>query len=61
MSFDATTVSRFFSRDKRDHENDRYTVQHPIGCNLSSHFRAVGLRHDQIEKKKITVEAACCF
>ena len=42
MSFDATTVSRFFSRDKRGHENDRDAVQHPVGFDLCRHFSAVG-------------------
>jgi len=61
MSFDATTVSRFLSRDKLGHENDWHAVQHPVGCNLTRHFRAVGLRHDQIEKDQIGLEAARGF
>ncbi len=56
MSFDATTVSRFFSRDKRGHENDRDAVQHPVGFDLCRHFSAVGFGHDQIEKNEIGVE-----
>ena len=42
MSFDATTVSRFFSRDKRCHENDGDAVQQPVGFDLCRHFSAVG-------------------
>jgi len=53
---DATSVSRFLSRDKRGHENDRHAVQHPVGCNLCRHFSAVGFGHYQIEKNEIGVE-----
>ena len=49
MSFDATTVSRFFSRDKRCHENDRDAVQPPVGFDLCRHFSAVGFgQRDEI-------------
>ena len=57
MSFDATTVSRFFSRDKRCHENDGDAVQHPVGFDLCRHLSAVGFGHYQIEKNEIGVEA----
>ena len=56
ISAPVTTVSRFFSRDKRGHENDRHAVQHPVGCNLCRHFSAVGFGHYQIEKNEIGVE-----
>jgi len=56
VSFDATSVSPFFLRDKRDHENDRDAVQHPIGFDLFRHFSAVGFGHYQIEKNEIGVE-----
>ena len=42
VSFDATTVSRLFSRDKRGLENDRDAVQPPVGFDLCRHFSAVG-------------------
>ena len=56
MSFDATTVSRFFSRDKRGHENDRNAMRHPVGFDLCRHLSAVGFGHYQIEKNEIGVE-----
>jgi hypothetical protein len=41
MAFDATTISRFFRRDKCSYEDDRHAVQCPIGFNLDGDFRAV--------------------
>ena len=55
MAVDATTTARFFWCDQRRHENDRHGVQRPI------RFESVGLRHDQIEKNEIGVEAPCRF
>src|SRR6267154_4568420 len=45
MAIDATTIARFFRRDQHRHENDRYTVQGPVGFELRRYFRAVRLRH----------------
>jgi len=41
MSFDTTTISRFFRRDKRSYEDDWHAVPCPIGFNLGGDFRAV--------------------
>ena len=61
MSFDATTISRFFRRDKCSYEDDRHAVQCPVGSNLGGDFRAVSFGHDQIQKNEIRFEAARGF
>ena len=61
MAVDATTIARFFSRDKRSHENDRHFVQRPVRFELRRYFKAVGLWHDKIDDHEIGLEAAGGF
>ena len=61
MAVNATTVARFFRRDQCGHENDRHFVQRPIRFELHRYFKAVGLRHDKIDKHEIGFEAARRF
>ena len=61
MTIDPAIIARFFWCDQSRHENDRHGVQRPIRFELRRHFEAVGMRHDQIKKNEIGVEAPCRF
>jgi hypothetical protein len=61
MTVDATTIARFFRRNKRGHKNDRHAVQGPIRFELRRDFRAVRMRHDKIDKYEVGLEAARGF
>jgi hypothetical protein len=61
MAVDATSIARFFSRDKRSHENDRHFVQRPVRFELQRYFETVGLWHDKIDNHEIGLEAARGF
>ena len=61
MTADATTIARFFLRDKRSYENYRHFVQRPVRFELRRYFKAVGLWHDKIDDHEIGLEAAGGF
>jgi hypothetical protein len=61
MAVDATTIARFFSRDKRRHENDRHFLQRPVRFELRRYFKAVGLWHDKVDDYEIGLEVAGGF
>ena len=61
MSVDLQARSGFSSRDERRQKDNRCSVQRRIRFNPRSNFAAIDLRHRNIKKNEVRLEALCCL